>query len=81
MPTDIPIRFVTGSELGLSGAEQIRLALETISQNGGIATISQITAAVENKIAAQDPQCRLSPQGKASLRFFVNRVAVDAGYI
>lgn len=75
------IYYVTGSEAGLSGAEQIRIALETMAQQGGVATTSQIIEAVESVLANHDPLMRLSDQGRASLRFFINKVAVDAGYV
>lgn len=75
------LRHVTGSEAGLSGAEQIRIALEAIIHHGGKAKISQIIQAVEVALLARDHSYRLSDQGKASLRFFVNKVAVEAGYI
>lgn len=68
---------LTGHEAGLSGDEQIRIALQEIISNGGVATIDQIYQAVGRKISP----IRLSVQGRASLRFFVNKVAVQAGYI
>ena len=72
-------RLVTGSEAGISGDEQIRIALQAIVENGGIAQIQQIYAAVEAVL--KERGFRLSKQGKASLRFFVNKVAVEAGYV
>jgi hypothetical protein len=75
------VRYVTGSEAGLSGADQIRIALKTIVQNGGMAQTSKITKAMEDTLRESDPNLRLSDQGKASLRFFVNKVAVNSGYI
>lgn len=72
-------RLVTGSEAGLSGEEQIRIALRTIVENGGIAQIQQIYRAVESVLKGNG--FRLSKQGEHSLRFFVNKVAVEAGYI
>jgi len=68
---------VTGAEAGLSGDEQIRIALQTIEANGGIAKMSQIYDAVERHLNG----LRLSPQGEASLRRLVNSDAVQAGYI
>jgi hypothetical protein len=44
---------------------------------GGSADIQQIYDAVENAISP----ARLSDQGRASLRYFVNRCAVQAGYV
>lgn len=81
MSTTPSFRYGTGSEFGLSGNDQIRIALVTISKERGVATMRDIVAAVEQALVERDPQCRLSKQGKASLRFFVNKVAVDAGYI
>jgi hypothetical protein len=68
---------ITGAEAGLSGEEQIRIAMETIARNDGVATMPQLYAAVEARLGGR---C-LSSQGKASLRFFVNKVAVNAGYV
>ena len=68
---------LTGFDAGLSGDEQIRIALRTIDANGGEAMMSQIYEAVTAKMSPNG----LSAQGRASLRFFVNRVAVRAGYI
>lgn len=68
---------VTGAEAGLTGDDQIRIALQTIEANGGIATMQQISSAVEERLAGR----RLSEQGKASLRRLVNHNAVQAGYI
>jgi len=75
------LRYVTGSEAGLSGTEQIRIALQTIIHHGGVAKISQIIQDVEAALLIRDSSYRLSEQGKASLRFFVNKVAAEAGYI
>jgi Restriction endonuclease len=69
--------LATGFEAGLSGDEQIRTALQAIVDNGGVATTASIYDAVEKRMAP----VRLSDQGRASLRFFVNRVAVQAGYV
>ena len=68
---------LTGFAAGLSGDEQIRIALRTIDANGGEAMMSQIYEAVTAKMSPNG----LSAQGRASLRFFVNRVAFRAGYI
>ena len=69
-------RGVTGAEGGLTGWEQIRIALRTIVDKGGVATIEDIYNAVEIELGQ-----RLSFQGRSSLRHFVNKTAVDAGYI
>ncbi len=67
----------TGAEAGLSGDEQIRIALHSIIAHGGTAQIADLYSAVEQHMDG----ARLSDQGKASLRFFINTVAVKAGYI
>ncbi len=43
--------------------------------------MDEIITAVEQALIERDLLFRLSSQGKASLRFFVNKVAVDARYI
>src|SRR5262249_33432708 len=70
-------RLLTGAEAGLSGDEQIRIALRAIVANGGTAQIADLYHAVEQHMDGG----RLSDQGKASLRFFINKVAVKAGYV
>ena len=67
----------TGYEAHLSGDDQIRIALQEIVDRGGTADTGQIYSAVERRMAPMT----LSHQGKSSLRFFVNKVAVKAGYI
>lgn len=74
-----PLQPVKGTDAGLNGDEQVRIALTAISDRGGIAQMSDIYAAVE---AVLNPKgYTLSEQGRASLRFFVNKVAVEAGYL
>jgi hypothetical protein len=67
----------TGAEAGLSGDEQIRIALQTMVERGGKATTNDIYASVN---AAMVPDV-LSGQGKSSLRELVNRRAVKAGWV
>lgn len=67
----------TGVEAGLSGQEQIRLALRAMADNGGSATMQLIYAAVE----AQMGGTRLSDAGRASLRYFINNVSVKGGFV
>jgi len=67
----------TGTEAGLSGDEQIRIALRAILTHGGIAQMADLYHAVEQHMDG----AKLSDQGKASLRFFINKVAVKAGYV
>lgn len=70
---------IKGTDAGLSGDEQVRIALTAIAEKGGVAQMSDIYAALE---AALNPNgYTLSEQGRASLRFFVNKVAVEAGYL
>ncbi len=72
-------RLVTASEVDINGGEQVMIALQTMVANNGIAQTRQIYAAVEAIL--KEKGFGLSNQGKASLRFFVNKVAVDAGYV
>lgn len=72
-------RPVTGSEAGLTGDQQIRLALQRIAESGGRAQMGDLYAAIEDGI--NPVGYTLSDQGRASLRFFINRVAVEAGYV
>lgn len=67
----------TGVEAGLSGDAQIRIALQAIVDNGGTVPISKLYSAVEQKMGG----IQLSYPGKGSLRYFINTVAVKAGYI
>jgi Restriction endonuclease len=70
-------KAVTGAEAGLSGDDQIRIALQAIRDHGGVAEIKEIYQAVEKHLNG----LRLSAQGQASLRKYVNTVAVQAGYV
>ncbi|MFH1037462.1 MAG: hypothetical protein V1789_02175 [PVC group bacterium] len=70
------VRAMTGVEAGLSSNAQMRIVLEAIVNNGGTAQMSDLYAAVEQRM-----NCAMLPeQGKASLREYVNRKAVNAGY-
>jgi hypothetical protein len=44
-------RDATGNDVGLSGDEQIRIALEEIVTRGGSASMSEIYDAVERRMA------------------------------
>lgn len=68
---------VTGTEAGFSGDDQIKIVLNYIYSNNGIAQTKELYSALESKLNGK----KLSDQGKASLRFFVNKVAVQAGFI
>jgi len=67
----------TAAKIGLSGDEQIRIALQTLVDQGGEASMQDIYQAVEAKMNGYV----LSAQGKASLRYFINNIAVKKGYI
>ena len=73
------LKPVTGTDAGLFGDDQVRIALRAIAEHGGVAQMRDIYEAVETVLNPKG--FTLSEQGKASLRFFVNRVAVDAGYL
>ncbi len=67
----------TGNDIGLNGEAQIKIAIKAILDLGGKADIKDLYKAIENEM----PGKKLSTQGKASLRFFINKVAVKAGFI
>ena len=73
------LKQTTGFEAGLSGDEQIRVALQRVIERGGEAQMPDIYDALETRIRPMG--FALSRQGRASLRFFVNKVAVQAGYV
>lgn len=68
---------VTGAEAGLSGDTQIRIALQEIESSNGVSNTSEIYKAIEEHLGGK----KLSTQGKASLRSYINRDAVQAGYL
>jgi Restriction endonuclease len=70
---------VTGAEAGLSGDDQIRIALAQMLRQGGRARTADLYGALESVLRPRG--LALSQQGRDSLRFFVNRVAVRAGYV
>lgn len=67
----------TGNDVGLNGEAQIKIALKAIDDYGGRAEMKILYEALENEMGGK----KLSKQGKASFRFFVNKVAVKAGFI
>ena len=73
------LKPVTGFEAGLTGDEQIRIALAEMLRLGGRARTSDLYAALDRVLNHRD--LTLSRQGKDSLRFFINRNAVRAGYV
>ena len=73
----LPTSEATGADAGLSGEDQIRIALEAMLANGGSAATQALYDALEAKMAGK----KLSQQGKSSLRYFVNKIAVEQGYV
>ena len=73
------LKQATGFEAGLSGDDQIRVALQRMIERGGEAQMPDIYEALEARIRPQG--FTLSKQGRASLRFSVNKVAVQASYV
>lgn len=67
----------SAAQAGLTANEQVRIALNTMVANGGTATTNDIYAAVEARMAPDT----LSQQGRATLRAYINRDAVRAGFI
>jgi hypothetical protein len=62
---------------GFSGKDQIRICCQYMAAHGGQAEMPELYQAVEQHMRGDS----LSPQGKSSLRFFINEVAVNDGYI
>jgi hypothetical protein len=71
------MKYLTGTHANLTGDDQIKIALRKIIAQNGVAEIKDIYPAIEKQMGGN----RLSKQGKASLRFFINKVAVDAGLV
>ncbi len=70
--------LVTAAGAGIPETEQVKIALELILSQGGIAVMQQIYDAVEKRL---DDGIYLSVQGKHSLRRAINTRAVEEGYI
>lgn len=68
---------LTGAAAGFNGAAQVRIAVKCILDCGGTATTQQLYDALEAQMKGR----RLSEQGKASLRFYVNKIAVRLGLV
>src|SRR5262245_5682148 len=68
---------LTGAEAGLSRETQIRIALQAIKESGGTAPMSQLYKAVEQHMNG----AKLSNQGRASLRKYINKEATSAGLV
>jgi hypothetical protein len=79
MATTVQLTPVTGKDAGLSGDDQIRIALREMVKRGGRAVMGDLYTAVEAVVNAKN--FTLSEQGKTSLRFFINKIAVEAGYV
>lgn len=70
-------KAVTAAEAGLGGDDQIKLALQAMVANGGKASMEEIYQSVEARMNG----FVLSPHGKASLRAFINKTAVEKNYV
>jgi hypothetical protein len=68
---------MTGAEAGIGANQQLRIALGTMVAHGGTASIKDIYTAVE---AVMQPDT-LSKQGRDSLRSFISRDCVGAGFV
>ena len=73
------LQELTGFEAGLTGDQQIQIALKEIVGKGGTAIMAELYEPLERYLNKNG--CTLSDQGKASYRFFINKVAVEAGYL
>ncbi len=71
------MKNVTGFEAGHSGEDQLKIALKYLVDNNGLAQMKDLYSALEKHLNGNI----LSTQGKASFRFFINKVAVQAGFI
>lgn len=71
------VELKTGAAAGVTGEQQIQISLKEMAKQGGSASIGDLYHAVE----AHMHGAQLSEQGKASLRYFINKVAVKAGYV
>lgn len=68
----------TGAEGGLNMERQLQVALQSMVDHGGAATLPQIYAAVGRYLPID---VVLSAQGKHSLRSYISREAVEKGYV
>jgi hypothetical protein len=69
----------TAAEVGIGRTEQLQIALQAMTEHDGIAEIKDIYEAIENRMS--DKGFKLSQQGKDTLRAYINRDAVQAGYV
>ncbi len=70
----------TGANVGLSGVDQIMICLNVIEKYGGAAEMEMFYGPIET-IVQKRSGAALSVQGKASLRFFINKKAVEKGLV
>ena len=77
MPNDREIPTTSGADVGLTGEQQIRLALAEIVRRGGTAASSDLYEPIERHMNG----VKLSKNGKAAVRYFINKVAVDRGLV
>jgi hypothetical protein len=75
----VRLREGTGTDAGFSTEDQIKIMLRRILDLGGTAQITGFYNAVEEVLQKQG--WTLSKQGKTSIRFFINKVAVEKGYV
>jgi len=68
---------VTAAEAGFSGDDQIKIALQAMVEKGGKASMEEIYQNIEARMNGYI----LSTQGKASLRAFINKTAVEKNYV
>ena len=72
---------LTAYDAGIAGMEQIRIALRMMRQQSDKSiTMQQVYDRVEQEMKRINPTYRLSKQGRATLRYLVNSVAVNSGY-
>lgn len=69
---------MTAAVAGISGERQIQIALQAIVDHGGVAATQQLYEAIERNMPLG---AILSQQGRDTLRFLVNRQAVEEGFI
>ncbi|MCI0690957.1 DUF262 domain-containing protein [candidate division KSB1 bacterium] len=70
-------KAVTAADAGFSGDDQIKIALQTMVEKGGKASMEEIYQNIEARMNGYV----LSQQGKASLRAFINKTAVEKNYV
>ena len=71
------MKEITGAQAGLSGEDQIFIALKYIAEHGGSAEMKDLYPALEAHMEGNT----LSEQGQDSLRNFINKVATKEGLV